>query len=156
MSLRARQLHQTADGQIAELGEWLSSAGERGLSRPCPGRAWLGDGTVGAVAAHTTDNYHRIARFVSALRDDVEQHKPLQHSEQHRASEIELDLLLTRLSAARDALATIELLSDEQLDSVPPAGEMKFADGERTLEQIIASLLKHQRHQVDAVAAALS
>ena len=156
MSLRARQLHQTADGQIAELGEWLSSAGERGLSRPCPGRAWLGDGTVGAVAAHTTDNYHRIARFVSALRDDVEQHKPLQHSEQHRASEIELDLLLTRLSAARDALATIELLSDEQLDSMPPAGEMKFADGERSLEQIIASLLKHQRHQVDAVAAALS
>jgi hypothetical protein len=42
------------------------------------------------------------------------------------------------------------------MDSVPPAGEMKFADGERTLEQIIASLLKHQRHQVDALAAALS
>jgi hypothetical protein len=28
-------------------------------------------------------------------------------------------------------------------------GEMKFADGRRTLEQTIASLLKHQRHQVD-------
>jgi hypothetical protein len=156
MSLRARQLHQTADGQIAELGERLSTAGERGLSRPCPGRARLGDGTVGAVAAHTTDNYHRIARFVSGLRDDGEQHKRSQHSEQHRASEIELDVLLARLAAARDALATIELLSDEQIDSVPPAGEMKFADGERTLEQIIASLLKHQRHQVDALAAALS
>ena len=33
---------------------------------------------------------------------------------------------------------------------------MKFADGERTLEQIVASLLKHQRHQVAALAAGLS
>jgi hypothetical protein len=156
MSLRARQLHQTADGQIAELAERLSTAGKRGLTRPCPGRARLGDGTVGAVAAHTTDNYHRIARFVSALRDDGEQHAPGQHGDGYRASEIELNVLLARLTAARDALATIELLSDEQLDSVPPAGGMKFADGERTLEQIIASLLKHQRHQVDALATALS
>jgi hypothetical protein len=33
---------------------------------------------------------------------------------------------------------------------------MRFADGERTLQQILANLLKHQRHQVDALAAALS
>jgi hypothetical protein len=33
---------------------------------------------------------------------------------------------------------------------------MKFADGERTLEQILASILKHQRHQVDTLAAALA
>jgi hypothetical protein len=156
MSLRARQLHQTADGQIAELAERLSTAGEEGLARPCAGRAKLGDGTVGAVAAHTTDNYHRIARFASALRDGDEQHAPVQHGQEYRASDIELNVLLARLAAARDAVATIGQLSDEQLDSVPPAGEMKFADGERTLEQIVASLLKHQRHQVDALAAALS
>jgi hypothetical protein len=155
MSQRAQQLHQTADGQIAELAQRLSTAGEQGITRPCPGRARLGDGTVGAVAAHTTDNYHRIARFVSAHRDGGEQHEPGQHGEEYRAREIELDVLLARLAAARDALSTIGQLSDEQMDSVPPAGEMKFADGERTLAQIIASLLKHQRHQVDALAAAL-
>jgi hypothetical protein len=33
---------------------------------------------------------------------------------------------------------------------------MKFADGRRTLEQTIASLLNHQRHQVDSLAAALA
>jgi hypothetical protein len=156
MSLRAQQLQETADRQIAELTQQLSAAGNVGLTRPCPGREGLGDGSVGAVAAHTTDNYHRIARFVSALRDDGDQHEPGQHGDGYRASEIELDVLLARLAAARDALATIELLSDEQMDLVPPAGEMRFADGERTLEQIIASLLKHQRHQVDALAAALS
>jgi hypothetical protein len=156
MSLRAQQLHRTADGQIAELAERLSTAAERDLTRPCPGRARLGDGTVGAVAEHTTDNYHRIARFVSTLRAGGEQLQPGQHGEGYRASEIELDVLLARLAAARDALATIGQLSDEQMDSVPPAGEMRFADGERTLEQIVASLLKHQRHQVDALAAGLS
>jgi hypothetical protein len=46
--------------------------------------------------------------------------------------------------------------SDEQMESVPRAGDMKFADGERTLEQIIASLLNPQHHQVDAIAAGLS
>ena len=77
-------------------------------------------------------------------------------SESSRASEVELDVLLAHLAAARDALATIGQLSDEQMDSVPSAGEMRFADGERTLEQIVANLLKHQRHQVAALTAALS
>jgi hypothetical protein len=156
MSLRAQQLQAAADGQIAELAEQLSTAGEQALARPCPGRARLGDGSVGAVAAHTTDNYHRTARFVSALRDGGEPHERGQHGEGYRASEIKLDVLLVRLAAARDALATIGRLSDERLDAVPPAGEMKFADGDRTLEDVLASLLKHQRHQVDALVAALS
>jgi hypothetical protein len=156
MSARAQQWHKTAIGQIAELAERLSTAGEQGLTRPCPGRAKLGDGTVGAVAAHTSDNYHRIGRFVSALRDGGEVRSPGQHGEGYSGSEIELDPLLARLAAARDALATLGELSDEQMDSVPPAGEMRFADGERTLEEVVASLLKHQRHQVDALAAGLS
>jgi hypothetical protein len=156
VSLRAQQLQATADRQIAKLAERLSTAGEQALARPCPGRAKLGDGTVGAVAAHTTDNYHRIARFVSAIRDGGEKHEPGQHDEGSRASEVDVDVLLGRLAAAQDALTTIGELSDEQLDAVPPPGEMKFADGQRTLEQIVASLLKHQRHQVDALGAGLS
>jgi hypothetical protein len=156
VSRRAQQLHESADGQIGELADRLSAAGEAGLARPCPGRERLGDGTVGAVAAHTTDNFHRIARFVAALRDGGEHHQPIQHGEGGRASEVELDVLLARLAAAREALATIGHLTDEQLDSVPPAGEMRFVDGERTVEQIVASMLKHQRHQVDALAAGLS
>jgi hypothetical protein len=47
-------------------------------------------------------------------------------------------------------------LDDVALDAAPPAGDMRFADGERTLEQVVASILKHQRHQVDALAAALA
>jgi hypothetical protein len=156
MSLRAQRLHETADRQIAELAERLSADGETHLARPCPGRDKLGDGTVGAVAAHTTDNYHRIARFLAATVDAGTQQHSGRHGDAYRATAVELDALLVRLAAARDAVATIAQLSDEQLDLVPPAGEMKFADGERTLEQIVTSLLKHQRHQVAALAAALS
>jgi hypothetical protein len=105
MSLRARQLHKTADDQVADLAERLSTAGEQGLTRPCPGRARLADGSVGAVAAHTTDNYQRIGRFVTALRDGGEQHEPGQHGERCGASDIELDVLLARLAAARASIS---------------------------------------------------
>jgi hypothetical protein len=156
MNRRAQQLHDSADAQIAELVERLSAAGEGGLARRCPGREKLGDGTVGAVVAHTVDNYHQIARFVAAIRSGGEHHQPSQHGKRLRASEVELDVLLARLAAAREALAAIGHLTVEQLDSVPPAGEVRFVDGERTLEQIVASMLKHQRHQVHALVAGLS
>jgi len=56
---------------------------------------------------------------------------------------------------ARTELRVLTELSDDRLATVPPAGEMRFADGQRTLAQVVLSLLKHQRHQCDAIAAAL-
>jgi hypothetical protein len=155
MSVRAQHLADTADRQIAELVERLAAAGPAALSRACPGREKLGDGTVAAVAAHTTESYDVIARFVHAV---VHGGDPPQtgHSRGYRSSDVELDALLARLAAARDALVVMRGLSDDRLAFVPPAGEMRFADGVRTLEDILASLLKHQRHQLDAVARALS
>jgi hypothetical protein len=155
MSVRARQLYVTAESQIAALAVRLSQAGAPRLSEPCPGRQKLGDGTIGTVAAHTAENYHRIASFIAGTRDDHMPHVPPQHH-RHRASEADFDALLARLESARRALALINQLGDERLDSVPPAGEIKFADGQRTLEQVVASLLKHQRHQVDSITAALT
>jgi hypothetical protein len=152
MSRRAQLLHESADRQIAQLAEQVSAAGTTGLGRPCPGREKLGDGTVAAVAAHTTDNYQRIARFVARLQDRGMPSCP----DRHRASEIDPRTLLACLAAARDALGAIGRLTDEQLDLVPPASEMKFVDGQRTVEQIVASLLKHQRHQIAALTSALS
>jgi len=64
--------------------------------------------------------------------------------------------LLDRLSAARDAFAPLANLTDEQLDTVPAASDMRFCDGQRTLEQIVTSLLNHQSHQVAALRAALA
>jgi hypothetical protein len=147
---RAQLLRDTVDHQIAELAECLSAADDAALAGACPGREKLGDGSVGAVAAHTIVNYQRIAGFVAG---DSGVDPPHPHD---TPPALPLGVLLARLTAAREALATIAQLSDEELDAVPPSGDMRFADGARTLEQILASLLRHQRHQVDALAAALA
>jgi hypothetical protein len=64
--------------------------------------------------------------------------------------------LVDRLATARARLRVLGELSDERLAAVPPATYMRFADGRRTLEQIVIGLLKHQRHQLDAPAATLA
>lgn len=152
MSMRARELWETAEGQIAELTAQLSAAGDEGLRRTCPRRGELGDGSVGAVALHTTDNFDRIGAFIAG----VDAGPPPPHGSGYRDANVRLGILLARLGAAREGLAAIRELTDERLDSVPPASAMRFADGERTLEQIVAGLLKHSAHQVGAIAAALS
>jgi hypothetical protein len=81
---------------------------------------------------------------------------PASHGAGYGAEEVDLAELLDRLETAKHGLAMLAELDDAALDTVPPAGNMKFADGERTLEQIVASVLKHQRHQVDALVAALA
>ncbi len=60
------------------------------------------------------------------------------------------------LSGSRDALGQIAELTDSQLDATPPKDSFRFCDGQRTLGQVLASLLKHQRHQVDALKTALA
>jgi hypothetical protein len=158
-STRAVTLHAVAAAQIAELTALLSTQDDATLTLPCPGRGKLGDGTVGAVALHTADNYRRIAEFVQATTSGDAMHSAgdhAQHGNHLRAQDAQVDDLGHRLTAAGEALGLLAALSDIQLGAVPPEGAMKFCDGERTLEQIVASLLKHQRHQVDALMAAFA
>jgi hypothetical protein len=156
VNTRAPRLLEEAIQQIDTLADSLSRARQAALARPCPGRRKLGDGTVGAVATHTTDNYHRVAEFLRASRGTEARHPASPHGAGYGAEDVDLGDLLDRLETAKHALAVLAELDDEALDTVPPADDMKFTDGERTLEQIVASILKHQRHQVDALAAALA
>lgn len=179
MSERAIQLHQLADGQLSGLIDLLSAHDEAALSLPCPGREKLGDGTVAACAAHTAENYLRIAAFLRG-----EDHQPAMHggergrgphripsflrARSHRSGHnqdmhsaegaeiVDRAGLLHRLSAGRDAFGVLTKLTDQQLDAVPPASDMKFCDGQRTLEQVVTNLLNHQSHQLDALKAALA
>ena len=64
--------------------------------------------------------------------------------------------LLGQLSAARDQLEQIAQLTDRQLDAVPPEDSFRFCDGQRTLEQVLAGLVKHQDRQVQTLTAALT
>jgi hypothetical protein len=176
MSERATQLHQLADRQLSELIDLLSTRDEAALSLPCPGREKLGDGTVGAVAMHTADNYVRVAGFIAgnatapsgnrthrSFRSIASrlgghgrgEHGPGMHGP-GAAGTTDRAGVLDRLSKGREAMRALTELTDEQLDTVPPASEMKFCDGQRTLEQIVTNLLNHQSHQLDALRAALA
>jgi hypothetical protein len=176
MSERATQLFQTADDQISDLIALLEAADDATLHAPCAGRDKLGDGVVAAVAMHTADNYHRIAEYLDAdarsghRKPDRRHRMPVfggahnrrgghDHSGdagEYRSDKIDRRSLLERLETARARLSPLAELSDERLAAVPPASEMRFADGQRTLEQIVVSLLNHQRHQCDALTAALA
>ena len=180
MSERGLQLFDTADGQISELISLISGPGEASLNVRCPSREKLGDGTVAALALHTADSYLRIAGFLQATsRMPAAQrrshrisrlfrtrgHTPPRHVEgghdagthdrKYTAENLDTAGLLERLSAGRDALRLLTELTDEQLDTIPSAGSFRFCDGQRTLEQVVASLLNHQGHQVDAMRAAV-
>ncbi len=164
MNERGTQLQETADGQISELIGLISTGGESALRLPCPGREKLGDGTVAACAMHTADNYHRIAGFLQGQRAGahtriakfLHRHGEDKHQDNYRADNIDLPALLDRLSSGQAALSPLADLTDEQLNTVPPASDMKFCDGQRTLEQIVTNLLNHQNHQLDAVKAAIA
>jgi hypothetical protein len=181
MTERGTQLHATADGQIVQLITLISALDEAALRLPCPGREKLGDGTVGACARHTADNYqriaafvetsnrmsagqaptqrdgHRIPRFVRALGHgppDHGSHGPSagQPADTYSGDNIDLNAVVTQLTASRAILGQVAKLTGSQLDAVPPKDSFRFCDGQRTFEQVLASLLKHQRHQVDALA----
>lgn len=176
-------LAEAAEGQIADLIALLSAQGEAVLSLPVPGREKLGDGTVGACALHTAERYQLIAEFIGATGQmlapragrgqsrhqiprfllarghgrgshDATRHGQGLHDGDYTAEDVDLDGLLERLSAARDAFGLLAELTDEHLDAVPPAGSFRFCDGERTLEQVVVGLLKHQGHQIEAMKAA--
>jgi hypothetical protein len=185
MTERAHELWATADRQIRELAELLSTLDQAALDRPCPGREKLGDGTIGAAARHTTDNYQRIAAFVQTSDQMSAAHQPAGHGghriprflrtlghgpQDHAARDhgadrhddayipdhIDLDAVVAQLSASRDALARIAELTDSQLDQVPPKDSFRFCDGQRTLQQVLAGLVKHQAHQVEVLSDALA
>jgi hypothetical protein len=185
MTDRGKRLHATADVQLAELIALISTVDEAALRLPCPGREKLGDGTVAASVRHTADNYqriavfvqtsdrmsgahepgqhggHRISRFLRARGHgpaDHGRHGPVagQHDDQYTAGNIDLGAAVDQLSASRGTLGRLAELTNGQLDAVPPDGRFRFCDGQRTLAQVLASLLKHQRHQLDALKAATS
>lgn len=86
MSARGVELLEIMDGQIAGLTDLLRERGEVALKLPCPGRANMADGTVGAVAAHTADRYQQIAGFLHAANDASRNALQPDHHEWQRAA----------------------------------------------------------------------
>jgi hypothetical protein len=148
MSEQGLRLLRTADAQISELIAALSARDDAVLAEPCTARAKLGDGTIGAVAWHTAENYGRIAGFVNDEGDTG-------HANVRSTQDITMLELRQLLLRNRDALQPLGGLSDKSLAAVPPAGAMRFCDGRRTLGEVLTGLLTHQANNVHALQVAL-
>jgi hypothetical protein len=150
MSDRGAHLVEMADLQITELTALLASADDAVLRQPCLSRQKLGDGTVATVASHTADTYLRIAGFVHGQHDSA-----ASHESGRTEQDVSPQQLMGRLKAGRHALTALANLTDEQLDAVPPPGQARFCDGQRTIHDVVTAMLKHQQHQVEALKLAL-
>jgi hypothetical protein len=95
----------------------------------------------------------QLARLAAQTRTQQRTRAP-REDDQFKADNVDLSAVVEQLSASRAALERIAELADNQLDAIPRDGCFRFCDGQRTLEQVLASLLKHQRHQVDTLRAA--
>jgi hypothetical protein len=150
MVVRGEQLQMTVDGQLERLQRVVAATDAVRARQPCPGRAKLGDGSIGTVVTHTVGNYSRIADFLAGGGSEDTAHTHHRHAHGHEGG-FDPSEVAGRLEAIRSRFHTIGALDNEQLDSVPPAESFRFCDGQRTLEQVLTALLQHQGHQLDAL-----
>jgi hypothetical protein len=112
----------------------------------------VGD-TVGAVAAHMTQGYHFLGKFLQANgyvpgspATGNRKGRGHRYRPGHRRTlpPAALPGVVDRLTARKAPIDLLVDLTDEQLDSVPPAGSSQFSDGSRTLEQVIDKVIAYQ------------
>ena len=162
MSERGTELMTRMSRQLDEIDEFFGRLNDADLPKPCrdeggddPGR------TVGAVAAHVAEGYHRLGQFLrSAGYVGQSPAGETSHSNEHghgRANSPEVTPdLLNRLIAGKAPIGLLADLTDEQLDSVPAAGSSRFSDGRKTLEQIIDQVIAHQAAHLAALQRAVA
>ena len=165
MSERGQELAATADRQIAGLIDLLRALDQAALDRPCPGRERLGDGTIGAAARHTADNYERIADFVQtsdrmtaaahgghripgflrALGHGPQDHAnhdhvATQHDNGYTVENVDLDAVVEQLNGSRAALGRIAELTD----GTPNAARIRL----NTVRTLARKMLAYDRLDV--------
>jgi hypothetical protein len=147
MSERGTRLMVKADSQLSEMIEFFGTLDEADLRKSCPDESAehsAGD-TVGAVAAHMAEGYHHLGRFLQAT--GYVPGPPAtgnNHGRDHGHAPEALPDIRDWLTGGKTPIGLLADLTDEQLDSRPPAGSSRFSDGRRTLEQVIDAAIAHQ------------
>ena len=155
MSERGTRLMAKADRQLSEMIEFFGTLDETDLRKPCPdeGAEDSAGDTVGTVAAHMAQGYHFLGKFLQA--EGYVPGSPPTGNRKGRGHRYRpghgrtfppaaLPDVVDRLTAGKAPIGLLADLTDEQLDSVPPAGSSRFSDGSRTLEQVIDEVIAHQ------------
>ena len=159
MSERGTRLMAKADGQLAEITEFFGTLDETDLRKSCPDESAehsAGD-TVGTVAAHMAEGYRHLGWFLRAT--GYVPGPPStgnNHGHEHSRAPDVLPDMRDRLAGGKVPIRLLADLTDEQLDSVPPASSSRFSDGRRTLEQVIDAAIAHQAAHLATLRRALA
>lgn len=137
MAPRAIELMERANRQIDEIAALFGAIAEADLAKPSAERPRR---TVGDEAAHIAEGYHFLGRFLQGYLSGAQ---PSGGVHGHGVAP-SLSGLRERLAGSRAVIAELAKLTDEQLDSVPPAKSSRFSDGRRTLEQVTEEVIAHQ------------
>jgi DinB superfamily len=151
VSARGTELMTRASRQLDQIAELVDTLDDADLRRPYPDDA--GD-TVGEAAAHVAEGYHLLGRFLQAAGyapgapagGDGRGH--VRHGRAPAPAAVAE--VRDRLGAGRAPIGLLAHLTDEQLDSVPRAAN-RFADGRRTLEEVVREVIAHQAARLDGL-----
>lgn len=160
MCARGEALMKKVIRQIGDIDEVFASLNEADLAKARPpgeesgksGHAAKGR-TLGDAAAHIAEGYHFIVRFLRSA--GYVPGAPAGGSIHGRGPSPTPIELRKRLTEAKSEIGIIADLTDEQLDSVPPAKSSRFSDGRRTLEQVIEEAIAHQAEHLSDLRSAM-
>ncbi|MDT9692995.1 DinB family protein [Streptomyces sp. P9(2023)] len=137
MSRRGTELMERAGRQLSEVKELFATLSEDDLLQPCTG-GQAGD-TVGALAAHIAEGYHRLGRL---LPDTAHAHAA-GHTRPERPAPMTVPDLIRRLADAEVPISRLADLTADQLDSMTPPIP-HISDASRTLGQVVEEVIAHQ------------
>jgi hypothetical protein len=156
MNEQAITLMERVRQQLDEAAAVFAAAHDTDLARPCSDKEGESTGTVAAAAAHLAEGYIRLGRFLH-LTGYVPAAPTADHGHGHWHTPPPATIadVLALLQRVRQPVALVGELTDDQLHSVP-ARANRFADGQRTLRQVIDEMTAHQSAHLAAVRQALA
>ena len=156
MNEQAMMLMERVRQQLDQAAAVFAAAHDMDLAKPCSDEEDEPTSTVAAAAAHLAGGYHRLGRFLYSARYVAAVPTADPHLD-HRGTPGPAAIadVLTQLGSVREPVALLGELTDEQLHSVP-AKANRFADGRRTLRQVIDEMTAHQAAHLAAVKQALA
>ncbi|MFD1537019.1 hypothetical protein [Nonomuraea guangzhouensis] len=148
--------------QLDESAAVFAALDDADLSKCCPDGDGETTGTVASAAAHLAEGYARLGRFlhstgyVPAAPEHGHGHGHA-HGAGHRHAPPPATVadVLELLHRVEQPVTLLGDLTDQQLDSVP-AKANRFADGHRTLQQVIDEMTAHQAAHLAAIKQALT
>jgi hypothetical protein len=157
MSERGNALAAKAEKSYADLIEFLQSLNEADLTAPCEDPSGK---TVGAVAGHLAEGAEQLFSWGATVLHGGGPTGAAPSGHSHDTAVLSTttqlnDAVALFNRAGTAAISLLRFLTDEQLDSKPPAAE-GISDGSATLAEVIDDLMEHQTEHVrfmrDAVA----